>query len=229
MNTKDIDLGVAVHSSLRTTAASNEDAFKAILTLYARPGWTIVDPTYGHGVFWSKVDRSTYRTICTDLSTDHVDLRALPHDPSTIDMVVLDPPYRYTPSKHQPHEMGGEHGAVDAQYKLKDAQLKNTQSVLDLYTAGFAEAHRVLRQGGILVAKCQDTVQDGKNVWVHCTLMTAAESLGFACRDLCIVTPATVLATRWDIQRHLRKAHSYFLVFRKGGHFPFGIPSVQKR
>ena len=91
------------------------------------------------------------------------------------------------------------------------------------------ESHRVLRQGGFLVVKCQDTVQDGKNIWVHNILIQKAESIGYACRDLLIVITKSPTKTRWNKQRHLRKAHSYFLVFRKGGHFPFGIPSVCKR
>jgi hypothetical protein len=91
------------------------------------------------------------------------------------------------------------------------------------------EAGRILKQGGFLVVKCQDTIQDGKPVWVHKLLMDYAEIIGLACRDLLVVTTASPTKSRWERQRHLRKAHSYFLVFRKGGHFPFGIPSVQKR
>ncbi len=74
-----------------------------------------------------------------------------------------------------------------------------------------------------------DPSQDGKNIWVHCKLVEAAEQLGFACRDLMVVAPKSVLRTRWPHQRHLRKGHSYFLILRKGGHFPFGIPSAARR
>jgi hypothetical protein len=107
--------------------------------------------------------------------------------------------------------------------------LTNTAAVVELYVAGFIEAARVLRNGGFLVVKCQDTVQDGRNLWVHDTLRERAEALGFAMRDMLIVCPRSVLATRWERQRHLRKAHSYFLIFRKGGLFPFGIPAMERR
>jgi len=222
------DCGVPVHDLLNTVCASNDEGFERIIRLYARPKQIIVDPTFGHGKFWSSIDRSMYDVRASDL-VDGIDLRALPLADETVDMVVLDPPYRYTPEKNKKHEDTPGHGQVDGLYNLQAAKLTNTQSVIELYVEGFFEAHRVLKLGGFLVAKCQDTVQDGKNIWVHCILMQQAEKIGFACRDIMIVTPRTVLKTRWTRQRHLRKAHSYFLVFRKGGHFPFGIPSMEER
>jgi hypothetical protein len=224
-----VDLGVDTDDRLNTVCPTNSEGFARILRLYARPGDVIADPTFGNGVFWQDVNRSLYTVYATDLKRDGVDLRAMPYEAESLDVVVNDPPYRYTPDKNTKHEETPGHGKVDGLYNLQAAQLTNTQAVLELYYAGMAEAVRVLRPGGFLVVKCQDTVQDGKNIWVHNLLMDRAEKLGFACRDILVVTPPSVIKTRWDKQRHLRKAHSYFLVFRKGGHFPFGIPSVCKR
>lgn len=227
MNAPRVDYGVPVDPRLTTVFTSNADAFEAILSVYApvepdQPRQTIIDPTFGRGVFWSKVDRSLYDVRCTDL-TDGVDCRALPYPDSSADMVVLDPPYRYTPAKNKAHP------ALDAPYALQASAPTRTQGVIEVYVAGMAEAKRVLRHGGFLVVKCQDTVQDGKQIWVHVLLMHAAEELGFACRDLAVVAPKSVTRSRWEKQRHLRRAHSNFLVFRLGGQFPFGIPSVQAR
>lgn len=223
-----VDEGVPVDDSLTTVCTSNEEGFARILRLYARPGHTIVDATFGNGRFWKNVDQSIYDLHASDLARDGVDLRALPLGPVSIDMVVLDPPYRYKPAKNVPQDAVDGHGKVDGLYNLTTT-LRNTAEVIDLYVKGFVEADRVLRVGGFLVVKCQDTVQDGKNLWVHVTLMAEADRLGFACRDLLVVAPSSVLKTRWERQRHLRKGHSYFLVFRKGGHFPFGIPSTMSR
>lgn len=223
-----VDCGVVKDDSLNTICSSNEEGFQRIVRLYARPGQTIVDPTFGHGRFWLNVDRSLYDVKASDLA-DGVDFRQLPMSRESVDIIVLDPPYRYTPEKNKKHEDTPGHGQVDGLYNLQDAKLTNTQAVIELYIDGFKEAWRILRNGGFLVVKCQDTIQDGKNIWVHNILMEKAEVLGFACRDLLVVAPKTVLKTRWSRQRHLRKAHSYFLVFRKGGHFPFGIPSMEER
>jgi tRNA G10 N-methylase Trm11 len=158
-----------------------------------------------------------------------VDMRSLPYGGGSADMVVIDPPYRYTPDRNIRHEDTPGHGKVDGLYNLQAARLTNTQAVLDLYHAGMAEASRVLKTGGFLVLKCQDTIQDGINIWMHIDLIQKGEELGFACRDLLVVVTKSPTKTRWDRQRHLRKAHSYFLVLRKGGHFPYGIPSMCQR
>lgn len=202
---QDVDRGVPVDDSLNTVSFSNEEAFSKILRLYAREGQKIADPTFGNGRFWKNVDRSKYTVLASDLKCEAIDFRKLPYNDESLDMEVLDPPYRYTPLANKKHEDTPGHGKVDSVYNLQQANITNTESVI------------------------QDTVQDGKNIWVHCRLIEEAERLGFACRDILVVCPPSVLKTRWKWQRHLRKAHSYFLIFRKDGHFPFGVPTMQTR
>lgn len=223
-----VDQGIPVESSLNTICHSNSEGFARILKLYTRPGQTIIDPTYGNGTFWSGIDTSQYNLIASDIKTG-IDLRNLPYDKDSVDMVVCDIPYRYTPEKNKKHEDTDGHGKVDALYNLQNSKLTNTQKVLELYYEGMQEAKRVLKSGGFLIVKCQDTVQDGKNIWVHNILMSKAGEMGFACRDILIVVTKSPTKSRWNMQRHFRKAHSYFLVLRKDGHFPFGIPSMCER
>jgi len=225
----EVDYGVPTEIGGTTVATTNEEAFARVLGLYARPGQVIVDPTFGHGRFWRNVDRSLFDLRATDLGTGGPDLRQLPYADETVDLVVLDPPYRYTPRTHRPHEADGNHGQVDGLYNLRAADLRTVADVEALYVAGFVEAKRVLRRGGFLIVKCQDQIESSIPRWSHLNLMREGEALGFACRDLLVVTPACVLKSRWAIVRSLRKAHSYFLVLRKGGHFPFGAPALQPR
>ena len=225
---QEVDFGVHTDDGLTTVCHSNDEAFAKIVRLYARTGQTLVDPTFGNGTFWKRIDCRLYQTLFSDLK-DGTDLRSLPYPSDSADLLVLDPPYRYTPAKNVRHEDTPGHGRVDGLYNLQASRLTRTQDVLELYGAGMIEAVRVLRRGGFLVVKCQDTAQDGKNIWAHCLLITKAETLGISCRDIVIVTTASPTKTRREKRRHFRKAHSYFLIFRKGGHFPFGMPSVQKR
>ena len=96
---KEVDYGINVDDSLNTICYSNCEGFCRIINLYARPGDTIVDPTYGNGVFWNKIDKSKYKLYLTDLRTDNLDMCALPYASESVDMVVNDPPYRYIPRK----------------------------------------------------------------------------------------------------------------------------------
>lgn len=88
---------------LTAKVGTNADLFPDILRIYAKPGDKIADVTYGRGVFWRKVDTSQYECFFTDLAKDieppaigGVDMRDLPYEDESMDMVVIDPPYAYS-------------------------------------------------------------------------------------------------------------------------------------
>lgn len=215
---------------LTSWADNNPDAFANLLRLYTRPGMTIADVTYGKGVFWKNVDRSLYDLHLTDLVTDGVDCRALPYSNDSLDALVFDPPYRYVEKKSTAAH-------TDQQYQListlRDTAAPETRpgidGVLDLYRDGITEAARVVRKGGYVFVKCQDTAGDGRQRWVHVDVMGYCEDVGLTPVDLAVVVTHRPPPTRWKIQRSLKKAHSYFIVARKGGFYPFGYRAVQAR
>lgn len=205
-------------------AATNEAMFARILDLYARPGMTIADVTYGKGAFWKLTDTSLYDFRPTDATTG-VDARALPYGADSLDMLVFDPPYRYVERRTQASH-------THEQYQLESLRFEQRpgiDGVLDLYRDGITEAARVIRRGGFLVVKCQDTAGDGKQTWMHDHVMAYCEASGFTPVDLAVVVIPSPPPTRWKIQRSLKKAHSYFVIARKGGFYPFGYKSVQAR
>ena len=88
--------------------------------------------------------------------------------------------------------------------------------MLDLYFRAITQAHRVLRPRGVLIVKCQDEVCAGKQRLTHVELINFAATLGFACDDLFVlVRSGKPGVSRLLHQRHTRKNHSYFLVFRR--------------
>lgn len=199
---------------LTATAESNERVFPQILRLYVSPGSTIADVTYGKGVFWRRVEPELYDLRPTDIQTG-TDCRALPYRDRTIDCVVFDPPYMHSPggtahSTHIPFE---------TYYQNNNGNRtgsKYHEAVLDLYRDGGAEAWRVLRDGGVLIVKCQDEVCANRQRFTHVEIMEAYRKLGFVAEDLFIVVrnnkPGVSRVVR---QVHARKNHSYFIVFWK--------------
>lgn len=218
---RQVDRGSNVATRLPSHFSDNASAFAAIASLYTRPGMTVCDATYGKGVFWRNIDTSQFTRLFTDIVTDGVDMRELPYPDESIDLIVLDPPYRYNP-RTATHPAG-----LDENYRVAVAP-ENILGVIDLYLDGAREAHRTLREGGFLVVKCQDTIQDGRQFWVHMALTQDIEEMGFALKDLAVVVGQSK-RVRWKVQKHLDKTHSYFLVFRKGGLWPFGQVSSQAR
>jgi DNA modification methylase len=96
-------------------------------------------------------------------------------------------------------------------------------AVLDLYFRTGKEAHRVLRDRGVFIVKCQDEVSANRQNLTHVEIINHFEELGFYTKDLFVVVrPNQPGVSRMLKQVHARKNHSYFLVFVK-------IPAGMKR
>jgi len=198
----------------------NDDVFPKILQLYVRPGSIIADVTYGKGVFWRNVSPRAYDLKATDIQHG-VDCRALPYRKSEIDCVVLDPPYMHSP--------GGTahtttHAAFERHYRNNvtgnQTGSKYHEAVLDLYKDAGSEAHRVLKDRGVFIVKCQDEVCANRQRFTHIELIQAYQEMGFVAEDLFVIVRSNRPGvSRMVRQVHARKNHSYFLVFwkRDGG------------
>ena len=195
----------------------NDRAFPQILGLYVEPGSIVADVTYGKGVFWRRVPPGRYELRATDIRGG-VDCRDLPYQDGEIDCVVLDPPYMHSPggTAHRTHS------PFEAYYRNNGSgnqtRSKYHEAVLELYRDAGREAHRVLRERGVFIVKCQDEVCSNRQRFTHVEIMSDYEALGFAAEDLFVVVrnnrPGVSRAVR---QVHARKNHSYFLVFWKRG------------
>jgi hypothetical protein len=200
----------------------NSEVFPVILELHVPEGASVADVTYGKGVFWRKVPRDTYRMLATDIQMG-VDCRKLPYDDGSIDCVVLDPPYMEgLHRRSEDHLAGaGNYRAFREHYSNGEAsasQPKYHDAVLDLYFKAGEEAYRVLRDGGIMIVKCQDEVSANTQRLTHVEIINEYERTGFYTKDLFVVVRANKPAmSRVLKQVHARKNHSYFLVFVKNG------------
>ena len=202
---------------LSAYSAGNEAVFPKVLDLYVAPGSIVADVTFGKGVFWRQVPPDAYRLLATDL-TEGVDCRSLPYRDGTVDCVVLDPPYMHSPggtayASQQPYEDYYRNNGTG-----NKTASKYHEAVLDLYVEAGKEAHRVLRDRGVMIVKCQDEVCSNRQRFTHVEIIGAYEALGFVAEDLFVVMrnnrPGVSRTAR---QVHARKNHSYFLVFWKRG------------
>ena len=202
---------------LSAYVGGNEEVFPHILSLYVAPHSVIADVTHGKGVFWRNVPANKYRLLPTDIQQG-VDCRKLPYQDGTIDCVVLDPPYMHSPGGTA-HSV---HSAFERHYRNNGTGnrtgRKYHEAVLALYEDAGKEAHRVLRERGVLIVKCQDEVCSNRQRFTHVEIMQAYERIGFVSEDLFVVVrknrPGVSRTVR---QVHARKNHSYFLVFWKSG------------
>jgi len=189
---------------------NNADLIAEVAKLYATGDPKIADLTYGKGVFWRKTPH--LRVFGSDLITQPKrphDFTNLPYCDATFDIAVLDPPYIHSPGQHQ----------TDSHYQNR----ATTKGMLwrdlrqQLYIPGMKEAMRIVKpDGGQVWVKCKDQVQSGMQRWCHVELCHDAMALGLYPRDLFILIASSRTSnTRWSVQYHARKPHSFLWVFQR--------------
>ncbi len=191
----------------------NARVFPLILDLYVPEGSTIADVTYGRGVFWKEVDKTRYTVLSTDIK-DGIDFRDLPYEESSVDALVLDPPYMHTPGGtahkgHQNYEVYYGNNAATG-----DAVVKYHDAVLLLYMQGIKEAARVLKPRGHLILKCQDQVCAGQFRSTLAELSHHLVMTDWTLDDVFVVvsTNRPGISRLKGKQQHARRNHSYFAV-----------------
>jgi len=117
--------------------------------------------------------------------------------------IILDPPFLF-----------GIHGKTKEYYSSQTHTIFKDFSELEkLYKDILKEAYRLLKKGGILIFKCQDYT-DSKTTMTHALVYNWAIEQGFKADDLAILVKPNKIYNGNTIQRHLRKIHTYFWIFK---------------
>lgn len=214
--------------------ADNSEVFPKILDLHVPKGSHIADVTFGKGVFWKSVADGSYTVSGSDISLKKglkvasfiklksgIDCRKLPYADTSLDCVVLDPPYMEGLYRSSKENLAGDgtHSAFRVHYSNGEITTDGPKwhdAVVDVYMRAGREAFRCLRENGILIVKCQDEVSANKQRFTHIEIVTGYESLGLYAKDLFVIVRKNKAGvSRLIKQEHARKMHSYFLIFQK--------------
>jgi hypothetical protein len=118
------------------------------------PDDTVLDVTYGRGLWWTRYQPAR-------LVAGLGDFRNRPEADGSVPVVCFDPPYISTGSR--------ETSSVDdlyARYGL--GELKGWRAIRSLIDDGLTECARILAPGGFLLVKCMNYVESGRRIWnVH--------------------------------------------------------------
>lgn len=187
----------------------NSEVLRDILELYATRGARILDMTYGNGAFWRKIDASRYELTTNDLfkhnpSGNHWHFGAVPTPAVGFDVVVFDPPYVHG-SKTIHKSLAKQYG-IDKPISAKD--------ITENYNQLARYVRKILRPDGLLIIKTQDEIESGKQVWRHLDVQKFFWNQGWELLDFLIVMQKNKPMMRHKHQKHARKNHSYFMVFR---------------
>ena len=194
---------------ITTICESDQEILSAIIELYMPHGIDI-DPTYSTGGFYKsgiipqpdlKLDINPQ--VPGVLQADCCDLRFwLPDD--SVYSVVIDLPFIHAPGKES--IMGNRFSGFKSQKELRE-----------VYATTAIEAYRYLSMGGIIAWKLMDIVESGKQNWTHVFMVNHCWLTGFDLEDLFILGKRSgkPVGHNHNRQVHAKKAHCYWLVFRK--------------
>jgi hypothetical protein len=193
------------------TIGDNADLIANVARLYLRDGDTVADVTYGNGRFWDKMDGRRFKLLASDIAprvpqSVRANLRSLPYENASVDIVVLDPPYMHHSGQHITHK------SYDPTMATKDL---THPEIVQLFRDGMTEAKRVLKTGRLLWVKVKDDIESGKQRRSSIEIYDIAMSLGLIDQDRFILVGGMANPKRWQQQLHARKNHSELWVFRK--------------
>lgn len=186
---------------------NEQDLLQALIDIHLGGQDIELDPMYFKGNFYKNgINAPKYKF---DLSpqadrVERADAQNLPLPDNSVERMILDPPFLF-----------GIHGKTKQYYSSKTHTIfKDFDELYECYEGIIKEANRVLKKKGILIFKCQDYT-DSKTTMTHVHAYHLATLAGFYAKDLAILVKPNKVYNGNTTQRHLRKIHTYFWVFRK--------------
>lgn len=195
---------------IKTVSDNQEQIIQWIMDLYCPDGFD-VDPTYSKGVFYKKIKQPKFKF---DIEPKHPDIVQL--DVSDLNLehvggtlvksIMFDPPFVGG------HVKAGKDGII----KKRFGCYKKIYDLWNMYRNALQAFYSILDDKGILVFKCQDSVEDHKQFLSHVEIINDAIQMGFYPKDIFILTAKNrIIGKTHRNQQHARKYHSYFIVFEK--------------
>ena len=199
---------------VKSISYDQSEIIKWILGLYVPSGKIDLDPTYSIGNFYKNtgVEPPPYKFDIIP-QTDEVqygDSRSLPLQSASLQCIMFDPPFLATTGKSLEKQQGN---VINKRFGV----YPNEKELHQFYIDSMKEAHRILKDHGILIFKCQDKVSSAKQYMSHVFIANEAIKIGFYPKDLFVLLAKNRIIADWQLknQKHARKFHSYFWVFEK--------------
>ncbi len=193
---------------IKTISYDQEEIIKNIMKLYNIEKFDL-DPTYSKGNFYKNIPEPVIKSDINPQieGVKQQDCQNLQMQDELLDSIMFDPPF-----------VAGIQNKSDSGIIInRFGSFKNVSVELwSMYHNALKEFYRVLKPKGILVFKCQDSVDSGKQCLSHVEIINYALSLGFYPKDMFVLlAKQRLIGKHHHKQQHARKFHSYFLVFIK--------------
>jgi len=201
--------------TVKSCYESQEDILNSIKKLYCPEGFEC-DITYGNVVFWKNIGNPKY---CFDIAPTEkwitkADSTNIPLDNDVLNNVVFDPPFLTYIKDGKEYK----DGAMIMSRRF--GGYYSYDQLQEHYEKSLEEMHRVLKNHGKVIFKCQDIIHNHKMHCTHCMIINMAKEINLRLKDMFILVanhrmPMPQANMPNFKQKHARIYHSYFLVFEK--------------
>lgn len=180
----------------------------------------ILDVTYNTGKMWKGSVHTPVRSdINHEYDLDYVAnfTELSPFGDDSFDVIVFDPP-------HLPLAAASENSSkiwYDVYGITDDDLMRSGDNVSKMFVPFLSAARRVLRPGGVILAKIADIVHNHKYQWQHVDFIKSAQAMGCTPCDMLIKTSSSsgnLQSSKWKNVYHLRRAHVYWIVVRNAAY-----------
>lgn len=203
ISTKQGAVGPGGETSVSAVVGKNSELMENVARLWIKDDDVVADVTYGRGAFWRTLREPNF---CHDIKDDGVSCCDLPHADESLDVVVIDPPYR---PGHGSKGFSG-NGMAKA-YQL--GKLDTINDILKLYGDAIRESFRVLKVGGRTMVKCQDLSYANRLHLVTLDVLREITETGFEMADqFLLVNTPNLKSGAWRRQERARRSHSVLWV-----------------
>lgn len=190
---------------------SDLEIISAISKLYLKDKPFELDPTFSKGNIYKGGRMPTLKYDLHPKSKDvgKADVSSLPFRDNSIESIMFDPPFLWgirpccSVTRDNNNKMA-----------KRFTMFENYEDMAAMYTGGIVEFYRILKPGGVLAFKCQDRT-DVKTTMTHCLVYQWATEKGFYVEDFFIKLVKHRIYNPKLTQRHSRKLHCYYYVFKK--------------
>lgn len=197
---------------IKSISYRQEEILSDILTLYRLDGID-VDMTYSTGQFYKSGEvpppRFKFDIAPQADGVTRADCRHMPLAGESCRSALFDPPFLVTSGP----SLATDSGNIIAR---RFGWYGTERELFGFYRDSIKEAYRILAEDGILIVKCQDKIASGTQYLSHNFIINETADAGFYCEDIFILlAKSRIISPKHSNQKHARKYHSYFLVFRK--------------
>jgi len=192
------------------------EVLSTMLAFYKRPDGEIYDVTANTKRMWKGIPHG--KIVFSDIDREMLpeiqcDFMALPFKSGTGGLIIFDPP-------HLPDAAGSEHSLKPFVGRYGLDKTTREDSISSIFVPFLTEASRVLKKDGLIFVKLSDYVHNHRYQWILVEFINAVWSIdGLTPTDLiikCDPSAGNLKSGKWVLSHHVRKAHCWWIIVRKG-------------